>query len=262
MKTAYKLATLLASALLLTACGGGSSNNDASKDKPQITPPPANTSKITGHIQKPGGGHEAVKTLDLDRTTYNGNILISLRKQDALLDMEKQSKQRGGQEVDGDYLGIKLGSGLGALHVYNDLSYARFGDISTYDMKTHTLSNTVGFFQGIPSEALQAGGIINYEGTAYQFGKTADGKAISDYQGKLRASADLSNANIRIQLSNVTVPVDANAKISGNTFIEHSVVPGRGLIGGFFGPNGAEIAGIVQQTKNGEWTATFGGKRQ
>ncbi|MDO4776223.1 MAG: transferrin-binding protein-like solute binding protein [Cardiobacteriaceae bacterium] len=260
MKTSLKLSALLASALLLTACGGSDNNNDASKDQPQGKPPVAG--KISGHIQKPGGGHEPVKANDLDQTTYNGNIVVSLRKQDALMDMEKQPKERGGQDVDGDYLGIKLGNGMGGLHIYNDLSYARFGDISVYDTKNRTLTDTVGFFQGIPTEVLPASGVINYEGTAYQFGKTAAGKPISDYKGKLKAAADLSNAKINIKLSNVTVPIEANATIRGNMFIEHSVVPGRGLIGGFFGPNGAEIAGIVQQTNNGEWTATFGGKRE
>lgn len=263
MKTSLKLSALLTSAVLLSACGGSDNNNDASQDKPQNKPPVAN--KIEGHIQKVGGGHEPVKASDLDHTTYNGNIVVSLRKQDALRDMEKESKERGGQEVDGDYLGVKLGGGLGAVHVYNDLSYARFGDISVYDTKNRTLTDTVGFFQGVPTEAMQLGGLIQYEGTAYQFGKTADGKAISDYQGKLKATADISNAKIDIKISNVTVPVEAQAEIHGNTFITHG--NGRGLTGGFFGPNGAEIAGIVQQLKkdgvnNGEWTATFGGKRQ
>lgn len=260
MKTSFKLSALLASALVLTACGGSDSKDDTPQDKPQNKPPMA--SKISGHIQKPGGGYGPVTASDLEHTTYNDSIVVSLRKQDAMLDMEKQPKDRGGQDVDGDYLGVKLGNGLGAVHVYTDLSYARFGDISVYDTKNRTLTDTVGFFQGIPSEALQEGGVVQYEGTAYQFGKTADGKAISDYQGKLKATADLSNAKVNIKITDVTVPVEANATIRGTNFIEHSVVPGRGLYGGFFGPNGAEIAGIVQQTKNGEWTATFGGKRQ
>lgn len=263
MKTSLKLSALLVSALLLSACGGSDNNNDASKDKQQQQQkPPATMSKIGGYIQKPGGGYGPVTASDLEHTTYNGNIVVSLRKQDAMLDMEKESKERGGQDVDGDYLGIKLGNGLGAVHVYNDLSYARFGDISVYDTKNRTLTDTVGFFQGVPTEAMQLGGLIHYEGTAYQFGKTADGKAISDYHGKLKATADISNAKIDIKISNVTVPVEAQAEIRGNNFIEHGKVRDRGLYGGFFGPNGAEIAGMVQQTKNGEWTATFGGKRQ
>lgn len=265
MKTSLKLSALLTSALLLSACGGSDNNNDASQDKPQNKPPVAN--KIEGHIQKVGGGYGPMTSGDLNHVTYKGNIVVSLRKQDAMLDMEKQPKERGGQEVDGDYLGVQLGNGLGAVHVYNDLSYARFGDISVYDTKNRTLTDTVGFFHGVPTEALQLGGLIHYEGTAYQFGKTADGKAISDYQGKLKATADISNAKVDIKISNVTVPVEAHAEIRGSNFIEHSKVPGRGLYGGFFGPNGAEIAGIVQQLKkdganNGEWTATFGGKRQ
>ena len=256
MKNTLFSSSLMTFSLLLAACGGSGGNNNVA-DKPQA---PQTANSITGHIQKPGGGHEPVTTTSLDYTTYKG-VLVSLREEDAVMNLEDRPANRGSMEVDGDYLGIKIGNGFGALRVYDGLSYARFGDISTYDTSSHTISDTVGFFQGTPSLEMQTGGTISYSGTAYQFGKTASGTPIADYKGKLNATADLSLGKIHIQLSNVTVPVEANATIRGNTFIEHSVVPGRGLVGGFFGPNAAEIAGIVQQTGNGEWTATFGGKR-
>lgn len=262
MKKVVKIG-LTSACLWLAACGGSNNNNNAGQDQPKPQPkPPTVMNKIDGHIQKIGGGYESVKADDLDHITYKDNVVVSLHKRNALLDMEKQPKERGGQQVDGDYLGVKLGSGLGAVHVYNDLSYARFGDISVYDATKHTLSDTVGFYHGVPTEAIQLGGLIQYEGAAYQFGKTADGKVISDYEGKLKATADISNAKIDIKLSNVTVPVEVQAEIRGNHFIEQGKVAGRGLVGGFFGPNAAEMAGIVRQTGNGEWTATFGGKRQ
>lgn len=252
--------SLISAAVCLAACGGGGDNNSSNAAADTRTPSPTTTASISGHIQKPEGGHEPVSTTSLDAVTYKG-VAVSLREEDALMDMEDRPANRGGMDVEGDYLGVKVGNGYGALRVYDDLSYARFGDISSYDMTTHQISDTVGFFQGIATAEMPKTGSAVYTGTAYQFGKTAAGAAIADYNGNMTAQADFAGGKVHIALRNVTVPVDATASIRGNTFIEHSVVPGRGLVGGFFGANAAEVAGIVQQTNNGEWTATFGGKR-
>lgn len=85
MKNTLFSSSLMAFSLLLAACGGSGGDNNVA-DKPQA---PQTANSITGHIQKPGGGHEPVTTTSLDYTTYKG-VLVSLREEDAVMNLEDQ----------------------------------------------------------------------------------------------------------------------------------------------------------------------------
>ncbi|MDO4777269.1 MAG: hypothetical protein Q4A06_07415 [Cardiobacteriaceae bacterium] len=245
----------LAAISLLGACGG---SNDS--DMSQPPPPPQQT--VSGHIENPDADNilpiHVTAPAAFSRITYKGHG-VSLDKAHAIVDMMQNPTPRCCQSIHDDYFTTAMGDGIAAVRAYSGFRHVRFGNISTYDASQHTLSDTVGFYQGIPTaSALQEGGAAVYHGVGYQFGKDAEGRSIADYRGSVEATVDFATRIVDIHLRNVSVPVDIRARMTGHS--SFAAQQGRlSVHGGLFGLDAEEIGGIIRQDGNGEWTATFAG---
>lgn len=255
--TMQKTALSLAAISLLAACGG---SNDS--DMSQPPPPPTSQQTVSGHIEIPGGDGvtpiHVTAPAALSRIMYKGQS-VSLDKAHAIVDMMQNPTPRCCQSIYDDYFTTAMGDGIAAVRAYSGFKHVRFGNISTYDSSKHTLSDTVGFYQGIPTtSALQEGGSAVYRGVGYQFGKDAEGRSIADYRGTVEATVDFATRTVDIHLRNVSVPIDIRANMTGHS----SFAAQQGKLsvhGGLFGPNAEEIGGMIRQGDNGNWTATFAG---
>ena len=258
--TLKKTALSLAVISLLGACGG---SNDS--DMSQPPPPPTSQQTISGHIGKIGG-HDLIPIhvtapAALSRITYKGQS-VSLDKSHAIVDMMQNPTPRCCQSIHDDYFTTAMGNGIAAVRAYSGFRHVRFGNLSTYDPASHALSDTVGFYQGIPTtSALQEGGSATYRGVGYQFGRDATGRPIADYQGTVEATVDFATRTVDIRLRNVSVPLDVRANMTGHS--SFAAQQGKlSIHGGLFGPNAEEIGGMIRQGDNGDWTATFAGSSQ
>lgn len=121
------------------------------------------------------------------------------------------------------------------------------------------------FFNGDVTPEMPNSGIAEYNGYfLYRGANSAKGDLID---GTANYKADFVNKEFTGELKADSVSIGIQANIEGNKLTgtaQSSLDSSKGIVsGGFYGPNAAEVAGMIESTKAGktEWTGVFNGKQ-
>lgn len=121
------------------------------------------------------------------------------------------------------------------------------------------------FFNGDVTPEMPNSGIAEYNGHfLYRGANSPKGDVI---QGTANYKADFVNKEFAGELKADNVSIGIQANIEGNKLTgtaQSSLDSSQGVVsGGFYGPNAAEVAGMIEGTKAGktEWTGVFNGKQ-